>query len=89
MVINIGALKSGDDKARSSATSAVAVEAAHEGCAIVKVIIETALLTDEEKVRACLLAKEAGADFVKTSTGFGKGGATVADIDLMRRTVGS
>ncbi len=65
------------------------VEAAHEACAIVKVILETALLTDAEKVRACLLAKEAGADFVKTSTGFSKGGATVADIELMRNAVGS
>src|SRR5678816_688448 len=57
--------------------------------AICKVIIETALLTDDEKVRACLAAKKAGADFVKTSTGFSKGGATVADIALMRKTVGS
>jgi deoxyribose-phosphate aldolase len=64
------------------------VEAAHDA-AIVKTILETALLTDEEKVRACLLAKDAGADFVKTSTGFSKGGATVADIALMRRAVGS
>jgi len=88
MVINIGALKSGDDATVGRDIRAV-VEAAHEACAIVKVIIETALLTDEEKVRACLLAKEAGADFVKTSTGFSKGGATVADIELMRRTVGS
>jgi deoxyribose-phosphate aldolase len=88
MVINVGALKSGDDATVRRDICAV-VEAAHEGCAIVKVIIETALLTDEEKVRACLLAKEAGADFVKTSTGFSKGGATVADIELMRRTVGS
>ena len=55
---------------------------------LVKTIIETALLTDEEKVRACLAAKRAGADFVKTSTGFAKSGATVADIALMRRTVG-
>ena len=55
---------------------------------ILKVIIETCLLTDEEKVRACLLSKEAGADFVKTSTGFSKGGATVADVALMRKTVG-
>ena len=53
-----------------------------------KVIIETCLLTDEEKVRACLLSKETGADFVKTSTGFSKGGATVEDIALMRKTVG-
>jgi len=88
MVVNIGALKSGDDAMVRRDIQAV-VAAAHEGCAIVKVIIETALLTDEEKVRACLLAKEAGADFVKTSTGFSKGGATVADIELMRRTVGS
>jgi deoxyribose-phosphate aldolase len=88
MVANIGALKSGDDATVKRDIQAV-VAAAHEGCAIVKVIIETALLTDEEKVRACLQAKEAGADFVKTSTGFSKGGATVADIELMRRTVGS
>jgi deoxyribose-phosphate aldolase len=88
MVINIGALKSGDDATVKRDIAAV-VDAAHEGCAIVKVIIETALLTDEEKVRACLLAKESGADFVKTSTGFSKGGATVADIELMRRAVGS
>jgi deoxyribose-phosphate aldolase len=88
MVINIGALKSGADATVKRDIQAV-VEAAHEACAIVKTIIEAALLTDEEKVRACLLAKEAGADFVKTSTGFSKGGATVADIELMRRTVGS
>jgi deoxyribose-phosphate aldolase len=88
MVINIGALKSGDDATVERDIRAV-VEAAHEACAIVKVIIETALLTDAEKVRACLLAKEAGADFVKTSTGFSKGGATVADIELMRGAVGS
>jgi deoxyribose-phosphate aldolase len=87
MVINVGALKSGDDALVRRDISAV-VEAAHEACAIVKVIIEAALLTDEEKVRACRLAKEAGADFVKTSTGFSKGGATVADIALMRQTVG-
>lgn len=88
MVINIGALKSGDDAAVRRDIAAV-VEAAREGCAVVKAIIETALLTEEEKVRACLIAKEAGADFVKTSTGFSKGGATVADIELMRRAVGS
>jgi deoxyribose-phosphate aldolase len=87
MVINIGALKSGDDALVRRDIAAV-VEAAHEACAIVKVIIEAALLTDEEKVCACRLAKEAGADFVKTSTGFSKGGATVADIALMRQTVG-
>ena len=58
------------------------------GRAIVKVIIETCLLTDEEKVKVCQIAKEAGADFVKTSTGFSTGGATVADVALMRKTVG-
>src|SRR5205085_3239646 len=88
MVINIGALKSGDDEVVKHDIRAV-VEAAHDACALVKTIIETALLTDDEKVRACVLAKEAGADFVKTSTGFSKGGATVADIELMRRTVGA
>lgn len=87
MVINIGALKSGDDAVVRDDIAAV-VTAAHEACAIVKVILETALLSDEEKRRACRLARDAGADFVKTSTGFSRGGATVADIDLMRRTVG-
>lgn len=88
MVINIGALKSKADEIVARDISLV-VEAAHEACAIVKVILETALLTDDEKVRACVLAKDAGADFVKTSTGFSKGGATVADITLMRQTVGA
>ncbi|HEX6126099.1 MAG TPA: deoxyribose-phosphate aldolase [Pyrinomonadaceae bacterium] len=87
MVINIGALKSGDDCAVEDDIRAV-TEAAHENAVLCKVIIETALLSDEEKVRACLAAKNAGADFVKTSTGFSKGGATVDDIALMRRTVG-
>lgn len=87
MVINIGALKTGDDCAVEDDIRAV-VEAAHENEVLCKVIIETALLTDEEKVRACLAARHAGADFVKTSTGFSKGGATVHDIALMRRTVG-
>lgn len=87
MVINIGALKSGDDCAVEDDIRAV-VLAAHENAVLCKVIIETALLTDEEKVRACLAAKNAGADFVKTSTGFAKGGATVADVALMRRVVG-
>jgi deoxyribose-phosphate aldolase len=87
MVINVGALKSGDDCAVEYDIRQV-VEAAHEHGVLVKVIIEAALLTDEEKVRACLAAKRAGADFVKTSTGFAKGGATVADVALMRRTVG-
>lgn len=88
MVINIGALKSGDDCAVEHDIRAV-VEVAHEYDVVCKVIIETALLTDDEKVRASLAAKRAGADFVKTSTGFSKGGATVADVALMRRTVGS
>jgi deoxyribose-phosphate aldolase len=87
MVINIGALKSGDDCSVEDDIRAVA-EAAHENGVLCKVIIETALLTDEEKVRACLASKNAGADFVKTSTGFSKGGATVEDVALMRRTVG-
>jgi deoxyribose-phosphate aldolase len=88
MVINIGALKSGDDCAVEFDIRSV-VEAAHEEGVLVKTIIEAALLTDDEKVRACLAAKRAGADFVKTSTGFAKSGATVADVALMRRTVGS
>jgi len=88
MVINLGALKSGDDCAVEDDIRAVA-EAAHENGVLLKVIIETALLTDEEKIRACLASKNAGADFVKTSTGFAKGGATVEDVSLMRRTVGN
>jgi len=88
MVINIGALKSGDDCLVEHDIKSV-VEVAHEYGVTCKVIIETALLTDDEKVRACQAAKNAGADFVKTSTGFSKGGATVADIALMRRVVGS
>jgi len=88
MVINVGALKSGDDCLVEHDIRSVVV-VAHEYDATCKVIIETALLNDEEKVRACLAAKKAGADFVKTSTGFSKGGATVADVALMRRTVGS
>ena len=88
MVINIGALKSGDDCAVEHDIRSV-VEAAHEAGVVCKVIIEAVLLTDEEKVRACLAAKRAGADFVKTSTGFAKGGATIADVALMRRTVGT
>jgi deoxyribose-phosphate aldolase len=87
MVINIGVLKSGDDCAVEDDIRAV-VEAAHENHILCKVIIETALLTDDEKVRACVAAKNAGADFVKTSTGFAKGGATANDVALMRRTVG-
>lgn len=87
MVINIGALKSRDYKTVHEDIGTV-VRAAHAGNAIVKVIIEAALLTDEEKVIACQLAKAAGADFVKTSTGFGPSGATVEDVALMRRVVG-
>lgn len=87
MVMNIGALKSGDDCTVEQDIKAVA-DAAHGSGVLCKVIIETALLTDNEKIRACLAAKNAGADFVKTSTGFSKGGATVHDVALMRRTVG-
>jgi deoxyribose-phosphate aldolase len=87
MVINIGALKARDLELVARDIRGV-VLAAHERGAIVKVIIETALLTDEDKVIACLVAKEAGADFVKTSTGFSGGGATVHDVELMRRVVG-
>jgi len=87
MVINVGALKSGDDCLVEHDIRSV-VEVAHEYDVTCKVIIETALLSDDEKVRACQAAKNAGADFVKTSTGFSKGGATVADIALMRRVVG-
>jgi deoxyribose-phosphate aldolase len=87
MVINIGALKSGDHDLVSADIRGV-VDAAQPLDAHVKVIIETAYLTDEEKVTACTLAKAAGADYVKTSTGFGPTGATAADIALMRRTVG-
>ncbi|MEH7093558.1 deoxyribose-phosphate aldolase [Neobacillus vireti] len=86
MVINIAALKDRQDELVEKDILAV-VEAA-KGKALVKVIIETCLLTNEEKVRACELAVKAGADFVKTSTGFSTGGATVADIRLMRQTVG-
>ncbi len=87
MVINVGALKSGDHDLVSRDIRGI-VEVAHEVGFICKVIIETALLTDDEKVSACLIAKEAGADFVKTSTGFSTGGATAADVALMRRAVG-
>ncbi|HHY72962.1 MAG TPA: deoxyribose-phosphate aldolase [Bacillus bacterium] len=86
MVINIGALKDKNDDLVEQDIKAV-VEAAH-GKALVKVIIETSLLTEAEKVRACQLAVKADADFVKTSTGFSTGGATVEDIKLMRETVG-
>jgi len=87
MVINVGALKSADYALVTRDIQGV-VGVAHEAGGLAKVILETALLTDEEKVAACTLAKDAGADFVKTSTGFSKGGATAADIALMRRVVG-
>jgi len=86
MVINIAAIKDQQDELVEKDIRAV-VEAA-KGKALVKVIIETCLLTNEEKVRACELSVKAGADFVKTSTGFSTGGATVEDIRLMRQTVG-
>jgi deoxyribose-phosphate aldolase len=86
MVIAIGALKSGDHRYVYEDIRLVA-EAARDGSALLKVIIETGLLTDEEKVAACVLAKKARADFVKTSTGFGHGGATVHDVELMARAV--
>ena len=85
MVINIGALKSRNFDLVERDIRAV-VEAAKG--TLVKVIIETCLLTDDEKVKACQIAQKAGADFVKTSTGFSTGGATVADVALMRKTVG-
>jgi len=88
MVINIGALKSGD--LRTVERDVEAVTAPCRDCGVLsKVIIEAALLTDDEKVTACTLAKTAGADYVKTSTGFGPGGATAADVTLMRRVVGA
>ena len=86
MVVNVGRIKSGNwDYVRSDIA---AVVNAARGRALTKVIIETCLLTDDEKIRVCEIAKEAGADFVKTSTGFSTGGATAADIALMRKTVG-
>lgn len=87
MVINVGALRSRDYELVERDVASVA-RACHAGGAILKVIIEAALLDDEEKVAACQLAKVAGADFVKTSTGFGPGGATAEDVALMRRVVG-
>lgn len=87
MVINIGALKSKDEITVYQDIKQVVQVANRQ--AVVKVIIETGLLTYEEKKRACMIAKEAGADFVKTSTGFGPGGATVEDVQLMREAVGS
>jgi deoxyribose-phosphate aldolase len=87
MVINIGALKS-KDYALVERDIATVARTCHAGGVLLKVIIEAALLTDEEKAKACELAKAAGADYVKTSTGFGPGGATAHDVELMRRTVG-
>ncbi len=88
MVINVGALKSGDVRLVECDIEAVTTPC-RDGGALSKVIIEAALLTDEEKATACTLAKAAGADYVKTSTGFGPGGATAADVALMRRVVGA
>ena len=87
MVLNIGELKGGNDAAVQADIAAVA-DAVHAEGKLLKVIIECVLLTDEEKVRACKLSAAAGADFVKTSTGFAGGGATVHDVALMRKTVG-
>ncbi len=87
MVINIGALKDGDYSLVERDIAEV-VRVCHDGDAVCKVIIEAALLTEQEKVKACELAQKGGADYVKTSTGFGPGGATVADVALMRRVVG-
>lgn len=88
MVINLGALKGGDLVMVKKDVAAV-TRACHDGGAICKVIIEAAALTDDEKVSACRAAMEAGADFVKTSTGFNPaGGATLHDVEIMRRTVG-
>jgi deoxyribose-phosphate aldolase len=88
MVLSIGALRDNDDETVEQEIALVGA-ACHRSGAIVKVILETALLTDDQKVSACALAKNAGADFVKTSTGFGPGGATPEDVALMRRTVGA
>ena len=85
MVINVGMLKAGHDQYVEEEIRELKAVA---GQKVLKVIIETCLLTDEEKVRACLASKNAGADFVKTSTGFSTGGATVHDVALMRKTVG-
>jgi deoxyribose-phosphate aldolase len=88
MVLNVGALKAGEREQVASDIRAVA-EVTHKRESLLKVILETVLLTDDEKVTACRLSVEAGADFVKTSTGFLGGGATAADVALMRRTVGT
>jgi deoxyribose-phosphate aldolase len=88
MVVNVGALKSGDLRMVERDIEAV-TSPCREADALSKVIIEAALLTDDEKIAACTIAKAAGADYVKTSTGFGPGGATAADVALMRRVVGA
>ncbi|MBM4161915.1 MAG: deoxyribose-phosphate aldolase [Ignavibacteria bacterium] len=87
MVINVGMLKSGNHSFVEDEIRAV-VTVAKRSAALTKVILETSLLTEDEKAKACQLAKQAGADFVKTSTGFGGGGATIEDVALMRRIVG-
>ena len=87
MVLHVGALKAGDHARVQDDIAAVAA-ACHVGEALLKVILETALLNDEEKIAACRLAVAAGADFVKTSTGFSSAGATIEDVQLMRRIVG-
>jgi deoxyribose-phosphate aldolase len=87
MVLNVGALKSREDDLVDAEIRAIA-ELCHRSGAICKVILETALLSEEEKIRDALIAKRAGADFVKTSTGFSVGGATVEDVALLRETVG-
>jgi deoxyribose-phosphate aldolase len=87
MVLNIGELRAGNHRVVEDDIRAV-VSAAHATGAIVKVILETCLLDEHQKITACRLAKNAQADFVKTSTGFSTGGATVDDVALMRRTVG-
>lgn len=87
MVIHVGGLKAGNTQAVKADMSAI-VQTAHQYNVICKVILETALLNEAEKVLACQLAQQAGADYVKTSTGFSSGGATLADVTLMRQTVG-
>ncbi|HXM96307.1 MAG TPA: deoxyribose-phosphate aldolase [Candidatus Dormibacteraeota bacterium] len=87
MVIHVGALKAHEDQAVAAEIRSVA-DTSHAGKALCKVIIETALLTEEEKERACRIARDSGADFVKTSTGFGTRGATVDDVALMRKVLG-
>ncbi|MBP2072698.1 deoxyribose-phosphate aldolase [Thermoanaerobacterium butyriciformans] len=88
MVLNIGKLKFGDYDYVKNEIEAVTGAAKSFGDIIVKVILETCYLSDEEKIKACKITVDAGADFVKTSTGFGSGGATVHDVKLMRKTVG-